>query len=84
MNPASTADLVPFSQDPTTPHFHQCGRFSWGLDLQVGCGHLWQHSGSIPKNQREYVQRHRCPECSMGPFYHVLSQEELESAHSKA
>lgn len=73
-------DLV-FTQDSTLPHFHQCGRTMFGLNLEMGCGHLWSHSDMPTKIPKIRAIRHYCPNCFRGPFYYVLSIEEVENAH---
>lgn len=77
----STA-IVAFTQDPTEAHFHQCGRITDGLVEGYGCNHVWMHKAVSPvKTGRVSVADHMCPECGAGPWYYVLSVEELESAH---
>lgn len=73
-----------FTQDPTAPHYHQCGRMTGGIIPGYGCGYVWRHQGPKPKSTIEYMERHMCPDCGRGPWYYVLSIEEVESAHTVA
>jgi len=76
-------DAEAFTQDPTLPHYHQCGRLAGGLLPDFGCRHVWQHAAEPTKNYVKYSTQHKCPLCGKGPWYYVLSEEEFESAHSE-
>lgn len=70
-----------FTQDPLIPHYHQCGRITDGMIPGYGCGHVWQHRDETKvKSGKVSIRKHLCPECGKGPWYYVLSIEELESA----
>lgn len=78
---AAMAISIAFTQDPTALHYHQCGRIIEGMVKDYGCGHVWQHRGeSKVKTGKVSIRHHLCPECGKGPWYYVLSVEELESA----
>lgn len=71
-----------FTQDPTAPHYHQCGRTIFGMMDNFGCGHLWNHR-CLTNSDQKRVDSHKCPKCGRGPWYYVLSIEELESANER-
>lgn len=50
----------------TGVHAHQCGRVSFGMLKNYGCGHVWSHVRDVKKS---LPADHMCPECGLGPWY---------------